>query len=121
VKSLAVNRHLEQLYLVGNPCTQFDNYREYVLNALPQLGELDGTKVTRTERILAAQRREEIDRQIERDSIAATKKEAARVAKMQAKKDKKPGFDGSWYCDTQVRSDLRSPASPASPFRACRK
>lgn len=102
VKRLKANRHLAQLYLTGNPCTSFAHYREYVLNHLPQLMELDGTKITRTERILAMQKAEEIDKEVERDSAAAVEREARRVAKLQAKKDKKPGFDGSWYCDTQV-------------------
>jgi protein TilB len=41
---------------VGNPCAQFDGYRDYVIYTLPQLEELDGKIIDRTERILAAQK-----------------------------------------------------------------
>eukprot|EP00038_Savillea_parva_P025298 m.47083 g.47083 ORF g.47083 m.47083 type:complete len:472 (-) comp6842_c0_seq2:183-1598(-) len=101
IKSLQVNRNLHLLYLTGNPCTSFANYREYVINTLPQLQELDGVRISRTDRILAAQRKEEIEAQIVKDSERAVRKEEERVAKLQARKEKKAGFNGSWYCDTQ--------------------
>lgn len=41
--------------LVGNPCAKFDGYRSFVVHTLPQLEELDGKKVERSERIVAAQ------------------------------------------------------------------
>jgi protein TilB len=37
VASLKNNIHLRELYLVGNPCTKIEGYREYVINTLPQL------------------------------------------------------------------------------------
>lgn len=37
VESLQHNAHLRELYLVGNPCTEFQGYRQYVVAALPQL------------------------------------------------------------------------------------
>ncbi|EDQ90594.1 uncharacterized protein MONBRDRAFT_1116, partial [Monosiga brevicollis MX1] len=55
VTSLRANRNLRELYLTGNPCTQFKGYREYVISVLPQLQLLDGKAVTRSERILALQ------------------------------------------------------------------
>ncbi len=33
---------LEDLYLLGNPCTDFPGYRSYVAAKLPQLQQLDG-------------------------------------------------------------------------------
>jgi protein TilB len=96
--------------LIGNPCASFEGYREYVLNELPQLAELDGHLITRTERILAAQGREAVAESIERQSAAEVKKEEERVAKLEARKQKKPGFDGSWYCDTQKAGGGGGPA-----------
>ncbi|XP_076838258.1 dynein axonemal assembly factor 11 isoform X2 [Brachyhypopomus gauderio] len=55
VKSLSQNVHLRELYLVGNPCTEFEGYRPYVLACLPQLQWLDGTAIGRAERIRAGQ------------------------------------------------------------------
>ncbi|KAF7653910.1 hypothetical protein LDENG_00077120, partial [Lucifuga dentata] len=37
VESLKHNIHLRELFLVGNPCTGFEGYRQYVVAALPQL------------------------------------------------------------------------------------
>ena len=42
-------------FLTGNPCTKYEGYREYVVVAVPQLQSLDGTDITRTERLQASQ------------------------------------------------------------------
>ncbi|KAF4076671.1 hypothetical protein AMELA_G00217710 [Ameiurus melas] len=55
VESLKQNVHLRELFLVGNPCTEFKGYRQYVLACLPQLQWLDGTAIGRAERIQALQ------------------------------------------------------------------
>ena len=46
---------LPSRYLTGNPCTDYEGYRDYVIATLPQLSWLDGQEVTRSERILALQ------------------------------------------------------------------
>ncbi|PHJ15444.1 leucine rich repeat-containing protein, partial [Cystoisospora suis] len=46
-----MNEKLEDLYLMGNPCTEWDGWRAYVIYHLPQLRQLDGKTVTPTERI----------------------------------------------------------------------
>lgn len=51
VCSLANNINLRQLYLTGNPCADFEGYREYVVAKLPQLQYLDNKEITRSERI----------------------------------------------------------------------
>ena len=51
IKNLQHNKFLKDLYLIGNPCTNFTYYREYIIYYLPQLKRLDGTDITRTERI----------------------------------------------------------------------
>jgi len=47
--------HLRQLILTGNPCTEFPNYRDYVIASLPQLSRLDNEEISQTERIQALQ------------------------------------------------------------------
>lgn len=42
VQRLQHNIHLRELYLVGNPCAQYEGYRKYVLAALPQLKVSEG-------------------------------------------------------------------------------
>ncbi|XP_011638328.1 protein tilB homolog [Pogonomyrmex barbatus] len=55
IKSLRCNEHLEQLILMGNPCTDYEYYRQYVVATLPQLQELDMQTIERSERIKALQ------------------------------------------------------------------
>ncbi|KAJ4460354.1 putative Protein tilB [Paratrimastix pyriformis] len=55
VESLARNTHLRELHLIGNPCTNYRNSRLFIVSVLPHLKNLDGTEVTPTERLQAAQ------------------------------------------------------------------
>ncbi|KYM94462.1 Leucine-rich repeat-containing protein 6 [Cyphomyrmex costatus] len=55
VKSLRYNEHLEHLILMGNPCMDYEYYRQYIVATLPQLQELDMQEVERSERIKALQ------------------------------------------------------------------
>lgn len=55
VKSLKNNINLKELLLTGNPCCEFQGYREYVIAVLPQLQTLDVQEITRSERIKAQQ------------------------------------------------------------------
>ncbi|XP_078047860.1 touch insensitive larva B [Augochlora pura] len=64
VRKLRCNENLEQLFLVGNPCTDYDGYRDYTIAILPQLKELDGTIIERSERIRALQRYGKIEGEI---------------------------------------------------------
>ncbi|CAL8121864.1 unnamed protein product [Orchesella dallaii] len=61
VRSLSGLPHLEQIYLVGNPCHDFPGYRDYVVGALPHLQSLDGREITKTERIRATQGHKELE------------------------------------------------------------
>uniref|UniRef100_A0A182PDW0 Uncharacterized protein n=1 Tax=Anopheles epiroticus TaxID=199890 RepID=A0A182PDW0_9DIPT len=54
IESLRANYNLRELFLTGNPCTDYPGYREYVITVLPQLAHLDGKEITRSDRLLAA-------------------------------------------------------------------
>lgn len=41
--------------MVGNPCHDFPGYRAYIITVLPQLKQLDGVEITKSERFLARQ------------------------------------------------------------------
>uniref|UniRef100_A0A3Q1FRX6 Leucine-rich repeat-containing protein 6 n=1 Tax=Acanthochromis polyacanthus TaxID=80966 RepID=A0A3Q1FRX6_9TELE len=107
VESLRHNVHLTELFLVGNPCTEFQGYRQYVVAALPQLKWLDGTEISRSERIRASQGLEEVrilvgeqEEEYLRRRVQE-KEEAERKAAGSEKKnqERKPGFDRCWYTD----------------------
>ena len=55
---------LRTLYLTGNPCVKFDSYRAYIINHLPQLTQLDGESIDRSERLKARQQAELVDQMI---------------------------------------------------------
>nr|XP_046178620.1 dynein axonemal assembly factor 11 isoform X2 [Oncorhynchus gorbuscha] len=115
VESLKNNLHLRELFLVGNPCTEFEGYRQYVVASLPQLKYLDGKEIGRSERIRARQGLDEVRRRIrqqEQDYLqkrASEKEEAQREGgevqrapereSRSSVKAKNPGFDGRWYTD----------------------
>lgn len=37
IEALKYNIHLKELFLVGNPCTEFEGYRQFVVATLHQL------------------------------------------------------------------------------------
>ena len=96
IDSLRDNKVLKELYLTGNPCTQYEGYKEYVIATLPQLRQLDGIDIEKSERIKATQEYSAL-----RDSILQQQK----ISKMKIEKEntKKndcktgPGYDGRWY------------------------
>ncbi|XP_033739207.1 uncharacterized protein LOC117326559 [Pecten maximus] len=105
--------HFKELYLTGNPCAQFEGYREYVIATLPRLKRLDGIDIEKSERILACQDYGTVRAEIIRQQIHHRKKreKEKREAKLQEEREKKekdpeegtkeekPGFDGRWYTD----------------------
>ncbi|KAG2454244.1 hypothetical protein HYH02_001278 [Chlamydomonas schloesseri] len=61
VESLRHNIHLEELYLLGNPCADWHGYRQFVVAKLPHLHKLDGQAIKPSERIAAAQALPELE------------------------------------------------------------
>ncbi|CAJ1072925.1 protein tilB homolog [Xyrichtys novacula] len=102
VESLQSNIHLTELFLVGNPCTEFEGYRQYVVASLPQLKFLDGTEISRSERIRAAQGLKEVKRNVreqEREYLKRRAREKEEARDEKGNKERKPGSDGRWYTD----------------------
>jgi protein TilB len=40
IPSLAGNHNLREIFLIGNPCTDWHGYRQYIVGKLPQLAKL---------------------------------------------------------------------------------
>lgn len=106
VEQLRCNRHLRELYLTGNPCTEYEGYRDFVVGTLPQLEMLDGKQITKSERIEACQQlsglRCQILLQQDQHALKRQKEKDDFKAKQQSKEARKPGFDGRWYTDPQA-------------------
>ncbi|XP_044150036.1 dynein axonemal assembly factor 11 isoform X1 [Bufo gargarizans] len=105
IQSLKHNLHLRELYLVGNPCAQFEGYRKYVVATLPQLKWLDGKEIERSERIQALQDDPQVQQQIKEEEEAyllrraRERREAQNKSCTQQSAGRNPGFDGRWYTD----------------------
>ena len=55
---------LEDLYLTGNPVTEWPGYKDYILGRLPQIMRLDGEDIYRSERIKARARLPELETEL---------------------------------------------------------
>ncbi|KAL7984056.1 hypothetical protein Chor_002626 [Crotalus horridus] len=116
VKILKNNIHLEELYLVGNPCTDFEGYRQFVVATLHQLRFLDCKEITRSERIQALQNYPALERKIQEQEQnyllkrEEEKKEAERrmLEKQKERKEKKKKGQYSGF-DKQSRADIKTP------------
>eukprot|EP00756_Hemistasia_phaeocysticola_P055396 Hpha_TRINITY_DN31331_c0_g1::TRINITY_DN31331_c0_g1_i1::g.194524::m.194524/K19753/LRRC6; protein TilB len=75
VRVLRKNVHLDSLYLTGNPCTEMEGYRAYVIEHLPHLISLDGNDVKRSESIRAHQDAQPVREFLERERIRIEKEE----------------------------------------------
>ncbi|XP_028918296.1 protein tilB homolog isoform X3 [Ornithorhynchus anatinus] len=64
IKILKHNIHLKELFLMGNPCADFEGYRQFVVATLLQLKWLDGKEIERSERIQALQNYPVVERRI---------------------------------------------------------
>nr|KAF6426534.1 leucine rich repeat containing 6 [Molossus molossus] len=105
VKTLRGNVHLRELFLMGNPCADFEGYRPFVVAALPQLQCLDGKEIERSERIQALQNLPAVEQRIREQERAHCLKRAREKQEAQRKlreelenkeKENRPGFEGHW-------------------------
>lgn len=80
IAELRHNRSLRELYLMGNPATDWEGHKDFVIGVLPNLQELDGKAITKSDRIKAAQRLPTIVKELRRLA-----KEAAKEKKIKAK------------------------------------
>ncbi|KAM4704915.1 dynein axonemal assembly factor 11 [Rhinophrynus dorsalis] len=89
VHSLRNNIYLQELYLVGNPCAEFEGYRQYVVASLPQLKCLDGKEIERSERIRAVQDFPQVQQKIREQEHAYRLKRAKEREEAQKKRTEK--------------------------------
>ncbi|XP_063076602.1 dynein axonemal assembly factor 11 [Engraulis encrasicolus] len=104
VGSLRSNTHLRELHLVGNPCSQYEGYRQYVITTLPQLQSLDGEPIKRAERIRAEQGLEKLRRRIQEQQADQWQKR---------EQEKKAGQEKNTPITQEDGSDEESPESEA--------
>lgn len=99
IECLRGNQFLHDLYLTGNPCTDFVGYQDYVIAALPQLTHLDGVEINKSARILAVQKFSSLKCEILRQEKLYEEKRSRE--KMDHNNEGKAGFNKEWYTNTQ--------------------
>ncbi|XP_060537813.1 dynein axonemal assembly factor 11 isoform X5 [Pantherophis guttatus] len=115
VKILKNNIHLEELFLVGNPCTDFEGYRQFVAATLQQLRFLDCKEITRSERIRALQNYPELERKIHEQEQTyllkreEEKREAERRMQEKQKERKEKKKRQHLGFDQQLCTDIKTP------------
>ncbi|XP_062551768.1 protein tilB [Armigeres subalbatus] len=131
IESLRNNYNLTDLYLTGNPSTDYTGYRDYVMCALPQLENLDGVEITRTDRLQAMKHykanrdqiiQQELAHRIERDEqkvrVAETLREQAEHVKDLDEEEKSAQFwqQKSEHCpETRIQMAQHSKKAREKP------
>ncbi|XP_071527616.1 dynein axonemal assembly factor 11-like [Panulirus ornatus] len=84
---------LRELYLTGNPCTSYRGYRGWLVCNLPSVQELDGTLISRSERLRALQELTQSDSTVRIDQQQALEKRAKEKAKYEESERKEESED----------------------------
>jgi len=64
IVNLQYNKNLRELYVVGNPFADWEGHKDFIIMHLPKLLKLDGMSITKSDRIRATQRFEEVKREL---------------------------------------------------------
>lgn len=99
VSALKYCFELKELYLTGNPCSSWEHFRSYVIANLPTLEKLDGVDITRTERIQAKQKEQDLNRLL---AEAVT----ARLAEKKRKAESGEEEDEDYEYTPELRSKM---------------
>ena len=65
IEHLALCPSIKELVLTGNPCTDWKDYKDYIIAKIPQLRRLDSDDIIRSMQIKAEQRLDELEKTLE--------------------------------------------------------
>lgn len=65
IEHLAQCENIKEFVLTGNPCTDWPDYKDYVIAKIDGLCRLDSTDITKSMKIIADQRLEELEKELE--------------------------------------------------------
>lgn len=81
IYNLKANILLEDIYLTGNPCEDWQGFRAYTIAHLPQIKQIDGKLVLPKERIKARQQLPRLQKDLEHAVEASLAKKTAEAGK----------------------------------------
>lgn len=88
IDELAHNQHLVQLFLLGNPCSDWEGCVDYVIARVKTLKRLDGKEITKGVRLKAIQRLPQLKKELARLTADELRKDAEAEAKKAKEKAK---------------------------------
>ena len=53
IDNLQECENMQELFMTGNPCTQWEGYKDYVIARVSQLKRLDGEEISKSQRLEA--------------------------------------------------------------------
>lgn len=111
--------HLHDLYMTGNPCTDWSGFRDYVIARAPQIKQIDGEDVTRTEIIQATQKLPILEAELaELAASKAAERKAGEeaLAAAQAAADAEAAAASAAAAASGAGGDVASDAEESSPW-----
>ena len=57
--------NLDELTMTGNPCTDWNNYKQYTIAKVPQIKRIDGEDITKSERLEAKNKLAQLEEELE--------------------------------------------------------
>lgn len=103
--------NLRELYLTGNPCTQWKYYRFYVIAELPALTKLDGIDINRTEQLESIQLLSEIKKELIREEKQKLKEKAANNSNTATAGPIDPNIAQAYTPESRLAAHLESEAA----------
>jgi len=85
-QNLQHNKNLRELYVVGNPFSDWDGHKDFLVSQLPWLERLDGTSITKSDRIKASQRAQELKDELARlvgEELAKAAEAGCKIASLE--------------------------------------
>lgn len=73
-ENLEFCHNFTELYLTGNPCTDWPNYRKYTIAKVETLMRLDGEEISKSERLQAKTLLPKLEKELEQLALANIKK-----------------------------------------------
>eukprot|EP00347_Sterkiella_histriomuscorum_P023729 403333583 len=88
MENLSECEAIQDLYLTGNPCAQWEGCKEYVMAKVIQLKRLDGEEITRSQRLAAKQKLKQLEQEL---------RVVAQESILKKQRDKDAGVDQDGY------------------------
>jgi protein TilB len=113
MEHLALCPNFKELTLTGNPCTDWPDYKDYVIAKIPQIKRIDSVDITKSMKIIAEQRLEELEKVLAEKAEEVTFKKANEPVNLNGYNPESRMKD---YYDDLERKQQEELNKPKNPF-----